>query len=282
MPHSYIDLQRLKGTSGLNLGTGTVHDVVLRVLVENVSEAMDRFLQREIMPLVGTRHYSGPGGGTLIVDDLISVTSLKEDDNMDGTFNVTWGTNDYHLAPYNAEPTKEWGRPYTRLEVSEKSNGTQDEFRKGRQNYQIVGTWGYQYVKSTAGLNGTLASTSTTSLNLSGTVGTIIAVGQSLEYNTEIVYVTDVPNSTSTAVTVRRAQRGSTATSGTAQAIQILEYPGPVVEATFIQAARVWRRKDSAFSAVVGVGEGGQTVVFSGGLDNDVKLFLQPYRRLAI
>ena len=68
---------------------------------------------------------------------------------------------------------------------------------------------------------------------------------------------------------------------GVDTAIDIYEYPGPIVEATIIQATRLWRRKDSAFGGFVGLPGTGQTRV-SAGLDPDVALLLGQYRKLSV
>ena len=41
----------------------------------------------------------------LLPHDLIAVTPLKTDDDLDRTFEVTWATTDYLLMPSNADPT---------------------------------------------------------------------------------------------------------------------------------------------------------------------------------
>ena len=64
-------------------------------------------------------------------------------------------------------------------------------------------------------------------------------------------------------------------------AIDIYEYPGPIVEATIVQASRLWKRKDSSFASVGGFPETGR-VEESSGLDPDAALMLGQYRKLAI
>ena len=268
--------------ANLNLLSGTADDVVLRTVVEGVSQEIDGITNRSFQPVTATRTFSGDGGAEMFVPDLVSVTTLKEDNGGDGTFDTTWDATDFVLAPYNADPTRDGGRPYVRIEVSMKSNGSQDVFLRGQQNYQVIGTWGFNSVVGTTGLDGTLDGTATTTMTFSGQVGTTIAVGHSLRYITEVVYVTEVATTTSTAVTVNRAQFGSTATAGTAIAVNKILYPPAIGEATFIQTARLWRRKDSAFASEAGLLESGQLVTFSGGLVEDVKQLIGPFRKPAI
>ncbi|HEU4864986.1 MAG TPA: hypothetical protein VFT76_01955 [Actinomycetota bacterium] len=63
-----------------------------------------------------TRFYRGVSNGREVwVDDLVSVSTLEGDDDGDGTYETTWTSGDYRLAPYNASAD---GRPYTRIETS--------------------------------------------------------------------------------------------------------------------------------------------------------------------
>ena len=64
--------------------------------------------------------------------------------------------------------------------------------------------------------------------------------------------------------------------------MNVIQFPGPIKEAALIQAARIWKRAESAFSNIVGLDQTGQIAVFQGGLDGDVRALLQPYRRIAI
>ena len=82
--------------------------------------------------LVATRVFDGDGGTELHIRDMISVTSLKTDDNLDRTFETTWAATNYLLYPANAEPTKAWGRPYTWV-VVDVDAGKEDVFTAGMQ-----------------------------------------------------------------------------------------------------------------------------------------------------
>ena len=216
-----------------------------------------------------------------MVPDVIEVSALKEDNNFDGTYDTTWAAADYQLAPYNAAPTSEWGRPYTRILVDNRA-GTQDVFITGQRNYEIAGTWGYQRVNATSGRTGTLANSTTTTLTLDGTVGGTLVPGDSLVIGSEVIYVTTGTVAGGTAVTVLRGQLGSTATAHSNIAVHIVQYPGAIVEAAIIQAARLWKRRDSGFASEVGMPETGQMMVFRGPLDGDVKQLLSPLRRQVV
>lgn len=275
--NAYVTVNTLKGTGALNI-SGTAYDARLRRLAENVSRQIDRYCNRVYYFFTATRTFDGDGSTELFVPDLVSVTSLKEDSNDDGTFDKTWGGSDYILYPLNAQPTAEWGRPYSRIQVSLKTGGTQDVFLGAQKNYEIVATWGYRQYTEDSGRNGTLADGTATSMTLDGSASAL-EVGQTILIGTEQVYVTATAG---TAATVIRAVNGSTGTAHTNVDCDITKYPGPVEEAAFIQTARLWRRKDSGFAQTVGMPETGQETVWRGGLDADVKDLLNGYRKPAI
>lgn len=280
MPYTYINVDTLKGTGALNLN-GTAFDVRLRQLGEAVSTSINGYTNRRFQPFVGTKFYSGNGGAALRVGDFVSIPSagIMEDDTSDGTFNVTWGTLDYIFAPYNADPTGS-GKPYTSIEVSPYSNGTQDAFLAGVRNYRIIGTWGYNIATS---LSGHIASanidTTQTTFNTTASVGSVIAIGDTIRINSEMMYVQN-KDAAGTLITVARAQNGSTAGSHgqTTATITVYAYPSPITEAAFIQVARLWTRKDSAFANSIGFGENVTNV--RPGLDKDVKELLNTYRKI--
>ena len=281
MANTYVDLSVFKGTGGLNL-TGTQYDKRVLALSENISREVDRYLNRHCYYVVATREFDGDGSTSLIVPDVISVSTLKEDTNFDGTFETGWASADYVLAPTQNNPTAaDYGRGYTQVLVNAKSNGSQDVFLKGQSMYQIVGTWGYWKVSKASGATGTLADGTTTTLILSAAATGSVEIGHTLLIDDELVYVT---NTSGTNVTVERGINGSTGTAhtGTGNTVKVLQYPGPVQEAVFIQTARLWRRRDSAFANTVGMPETGVMMTWTGGLDADVKQLLSSYRRFPI
>lgn len=290
MRNTYVTLDALKGTGALNL-TGTAYDTRLLFVLENVSREIDRYTNRQFYPISGTYFFDGEGTRELSVPDLISVGTLQEDTNEDGTFETGWagtgrGGTDWFPMPYNAEPTADHiQKPYTKIVVNRNSAGTQDSFLRGQRNYLISGTWGYSFVtrdggKKLTATTGSIGGSATTTLVLNATAtGTGLEVGQLLYITTELMYVRGV--TTGTLVDVDRGVNGFAATShASGSAINVVQFPGPVQEAVLIQASRLWKRAESAFSSMVGLDQTGQVAVFQGGLDGDVKALLQPYRRL--
>ena len=278
MTNAYADLSTLKSSGVLNI-TGTSYDTRLLDLLEAASRLIDQYCNRHFYVLVATRKFDGDGGTTLFTPDLISVTSLKTDDNKDRTFETTWAATDYLLYPPNAEPTSVWGRPYTRVLVDTEA-GNEDVFTRGMQTVQIEGKWGYREVTedSEADINEG-AQFSATDTTLTVTDGSKFAVGQTILIDSEQFYITAIATND---LTVTRGVNGTTAAShADSTDINIYRYSGPVVEACLMQTSRLWKRKDSGFASRVGLPQTGSFDVFRG-LDPDVKQLLSPYRKPSV
>lgn len=88
-----------------------------------------------------TRRYSALDPYRLNIRDLAELTSIKTDEDGDGTFEVTWGADDYFLQPLNAPADSE---PYTRIDVNLDTGDYR--FPRGQSRVQIVGKWGFPTV----------------------------------------------------------------------------------------------------------------------------------------
>ena len=270
MTNAYVSLDTLKSSGVLNI-TGTVDDTRLRGLIENLSRVVDRYCNRQFFVLKATRKFDGDGTASLLIPDLISIDTngLKTDDDKDRTFETTWATTDYLLLPSNADPAtagNPQSRPYTRIEVDVDA-GAKADFPVGRQTVQVAGQWGWwRHHKRATETANAVADATTTSVTVSSR--TDVEAGHTILVDSEQMYVQSYSSNT---LTVVRGVDGTTAASHSGGvAIDIYEYPGPVVEATIVQASRLWKRKDSAFSESPGQ------------LDSDVALMLGPYRKLPL
>jgi hypothetical protein len=87
-----------------------------------------------------TRTYRARGGAVLLIDDLVSVTTLKTDDDGDRTYETTWAATDYDLMPANASNDS---IPYTWIEITPNGNNSFPTQAKG---VQIVGKFGFPAV----------------------------------------------------------------------------------------------------------------------------------------
>ena len=284
MTNAYVSLDTLKSSSVLNV-TGTADDSRLRALAENASRIVDRYCNRHFYVVVATRRFDGLGTRSrlaLLVPDLVSIDAggLKTDDDRDRVFETTWAASDYLLLPTNADPAAggiSQSRPYVEVAVDVDA-GTKSAFPSGMQTVQIAGQWGWwRHLRRATETANAVADTTTTSVTVSSRAD--VEAGHTLLIDSEQMYVLSYAAST---LTVVRGVNGTTAASHSgAAAIDIYEYPGPIVEATIIQATRLWRRKDSAFGGSGGLPGTGQTRV-SAGLDPDVALLLGQYRKLSV
>ncbi len=274
--NAYVTVDLLKSSSVLNV-TGTGDDTRLRLLAESQSRLIDRLCNRHFYALTATRTFDVLDTSTVLLSDLAAITTLKTDDNIDRTFETTWATTDYRLRPSNADPATRFNsnsRPYTSVVVD--SNGTKS-FTLGDETAQIVGEWGWWLHKATATETADAIS-STTATTFSVSARTDVEAGHTILVDSEQLYVLSYSGNT---LTVTRGVNGTTAaTHSGGAAIGLYEYPDPVVEATIIQAARMWKRKDSSFANAVGL-EGGLMEIFRGA-DQDVKQAVRPYRKMAM
>ena len=277
MTNAYAGLTTLKSAGVLNI-TGAGFDDRLLALLEDVSRWIDGYCNRYFYVLTTTRRFDGGNGRGLNLPDLISLTTLKTDEDNDRTYELTWASSDYLLYPLNAEPQQPWGRPYTRVLV-DVEGGNMLVFPAGGPTVQIAGKWGYREVTEDSGADinqgGSFSSTATT---LTVTDGGRFSVGDTLSINSESLYVSAISTND---LTVTRGVNGTTAAAhddGTD--ISLFCYPGAVVEACLLQTARLWKRKDIAYSPAGGgrgEGSGGPA-----GLDAAVQRLLGPYRRLPL
>lgn len=131
-----IDVRNLKRITIMD----ATDDDVIEDLIEAASRYIDGFCGRRFHTTTNdeTRTYSGTSDGErCYTDDIISITTLKTDEDGDRTYENTWAVTDYDLCPNNAALD---GSPYTWLEVTPNGNYGFPDHRKG---VQIVGKFGF-------------------------------------------------------------------------------------------------------------------------------------------
>ena len=278
MTNAYADSDTLKSSAVLNI-TGTSFDTQLRILLETASRLIDHYCNRHYYVLVATRKFDGDGGTTLPVPDLISVTSLKTDDNKDRTFETTWAATDYLLYPPNADPTNYWGRPYGRILV-DTENGSQSEFIQGMQTVEINGKWGYRdytgaKVTTMNDVGGISATTEVWTVASAADIGP----GHTVLVDSEQMYVKSISGND---LTVIRGVNGTTAASHSDGVdIFVYNYPAEVTQACIMQTGRLWERRVQPFAPGADVSQPGSFGAFTG-LDPDVRQLLSAYRRFPL
>lgn len=219
----------------------------------------------------GTKYFDGGGSNLWLPEDILSITTLKCDEDGDGIYEVSMETTDYNLYPLLTYPK-------TRLKIN--SNGNYSSFASGiDKGIEIIGVFGYAdsatpYEEKTAINEATGIIASQTSFTVDE--GKEIKIGQTIRIESEQMFVEDISQNI---LYVKRGINGTTAaTHANDKAIYVYLYPEDITHATLILAMRAWKRKDSAYQDVVGSPETGQ-IITSKGIDPDVVELVTPYRR---
>jgi len=114
--------------------------------LDSIVEAASRFIDAEtgthFYSDTQTRYYTARWSDWLPVDDLLSVTTLKTDDDNDATYETTWTSTDYVLEPKNAAANSNDVRPYRAIRRDERQ-GDYSFPKDVEDGVEIVGSWGY-------------------------------------------------------------------------------------------------------------------------------------------
>ena len=198
---------------------------------------------------VETRYFDGSPSPLLLDADLLSVDALHTGGNGAG-WGEAWAASDFELLPYNGFPkhavaATPWG---ARRDFA---NGVLDH--GGMKAVRIAGSWGFseELDDTGAALGGALRAQDAT-LALNG--GAEVGAGRTLLIGEEQVYVAGTSDA---GASVERGVNGTEAAAHEAGAkVRVFRYPRPIVEACFIQASRLWRRRDFGSGGVAGRGGG--------------------------
>ncbi len=111
--------------------------------IEAISRLIDERCDTTFYARTETRTFCPQFGDLLwLEDDLISITTIKSDEDGNDSYETTWATTDYWLEPRNARiKTNEADKkPYRQIRINPNGNYG---FIKGRHSIQIAGSWGY-------------------------------------------------------------------------------------------------------------------------------------------
>ena len=225
---SYCSIADVKGVLGI---TATADDVVIRRIAEAASRSVDSYTNRYFYTQTATRYFDG--AVRLWLPDLLSITTLKTDEDDDGSFadETAWETTDYFAYGGGLEDTLNI-LPYTRLEINR--NGDYSSFASGiRKGVQIVGIWGYgDGISATPYILDTTITepiTSTTAATATMASVTNLSAGNIILIDTEQIYIYSI---SSLAVTVERGVNGTAAATHSDNApIYIYQYPSDIRQA---------------------------------------------------
>jgi hypothetical protein len=130
----YTSLEVLKARLGISDGTD---DAALEAVITAVSRAIDDYCGRRFYAASETRYFTARHGDRLMVDDLLSVTSLATDDDGDRTYETVWAATDYDLEPANAALD---GEPYWEIRAAPEGRYS---FPSTSRGVKIVGSFGF-------------------------------------------------------------------------------------------------------------------------------------------
>lgn len=283
MSQTYVPLEVYKSHAVGNV-TSSVDDWRMLKDLEAHSRQLERLLGgRQFFPTVDTRYFSGDGSACLAFPawDLLSISSLKEDTDRDGTYETTWASTDYLLSPNRNDPTSFIDpKPYWLLEVDQRSSGSQDVWLKGQRMYELTGSFGYCNLTESTGAainEGAEYSSSDTTLTVDD--GSLVNVGDTLLIDSEQIYVVGKPVEGGNDLTVRRGMNGTTAAAhDDSTAISRYVYPENVVKAVLLQARRLHIRATGGYADQVGFDATG-AMTPQVGVDQDFWQLVEKYKR---
>ncbi len=225
----YASIADVKGVLGI---TSTTDDTVIRKILEAASRSIDQYCNRYFMTQSATKYFDG--AYTLWVPDLLTVTTLKTDEDGDGTYENTFQVAtepiDYLLYGTGLEDSYNT-YPKTRIEIAE--NSDYGSFASGvKRGVQIAGLWGYG-----DGISATpyIADTTITEDLSAGeaaidvTAVTNLSAGQLILIGSEQYYIYSISSLT---LTVEAGVNGTTeATHSSGATIYIYQYPSDIRQA---------------------------------------------------
>ena len=225
----YASIADIKGVLGI---TSTTDDVTIRRIAEAASRSIDREMNRTFVTSTATKYFNGTN--VLWIPDLLSVTTLKTDEDGDGTYENTYQVAtepiDYYLYGVGLEDTL---NTFPKIRIETSVNGDYSGFATGCEHgVQIAGVWGYgdgisatPYISDTT-TNEALDASET---GVDVTLATNLSAGQLILVESEQMYIYSVA---STTLTVERGVNGTTAaTHDTAKTIYIYQYPSDIRQA---------------------------------------------------
>lgn len=217
--NGYARLSHVKADVAGMAGVSDIDDTLLR-LIDEESRAIERRIRRYFYSVLDTKYLGADRQldnrasnsffplkpaephRLWLNDDLISISAIAADLDLDGSFETSLSASDYFLWPYSAAVR---GQPYRALDLNPVST-VLSSWSLYTRGMSITGIWGYSNETEAAGqLNGAL-NDSTTAVTVDA--GHDIEEGETIVIGSEQMYVA---NSDSTTLTVTRAINGTTA-----------------------------------------------------------------------
>ena len=268
--NAYNDLTTAKDRLELaGVSIGTTFDTAITNLMVAASRLADELTHRRFYVESKTLYFRGAGTKIFFDEDILTITTLKTDEDGDGTFENTLTENtDFIVEPLNHYP-KTWAEIMPQ--------GSYGSFGAGRiRGVELAGVFGYgdgvsetPYVDGGTDVNDASMTAAQTTCTIDD--GTKFGAGQTILIDNEQLYISSISTHV---LTVIRGVNGTTAaTHADDSDVYIYQYHPMVEEAVLIQTIKWWKRKDSGFQDFSQTGADGEVQVHKG-LDKDVKEML--------
>ena len=222
---AYASIADIKGVLGI---TATTDDTTIRKIAESASRSIDNYCNRIFVTQTATKYFDG--ATVLWLPDLLSITTLKTDEDGNATFENTLATTDYLTYRTGLEDSLNTF-PITRVEISE--NSDYSSFASGiRKGVEIVGIWGYgDGISATPYISDTTITEDLTAGEslIDVTSVTNLSAGQLILIGSEQYYIYSISTLT---LTVEAGVNGTTeATHSSGATISIYQYPSDIRQA---------------------------------------------------
>lgn len=251
MLNCYAGLDDL--TRAMKGGSSATDKSVALFVIEAVSRAYDRGLDWQFFDSTETAYFDGNGYGTMHLRSaavvrggrhagLISLTSLKVDEDQDGVYERTLTVNqDFMLS------NRDGDGPYRSVRVLARSSQITC-WDLAPSSVEIAGEFGWNAETEAAGtLAAAITDVAATSITM--TAGHTVQAGNTLLIDTEKIFVSAVAGNS---LTVVRGVNGSTAATHLINAaVSRRRYPRPIELGVLTESARLIRDGLTGFSGQV-------------------------------
>jgi hypothetical protein len=147
--NGYTTLPEFKNWIGL---TDEKDDIRFERAITAASRGIDNHCKRHFWQTAAgtTRVYDTCDKWWLDIDDAVSVTFVKTDDNMDGTFETTWAASDFQLLPLNPAAAPEL-EPFNQIKAVAGRTFPQPTGQSRLGLIQVTATWGWPAIPEAIG-----------------------------------------------------------------------------------------------------------------------------------
>ena len=280
---AYASIADIKGVLGI---TATTDDTMIRKIVEAASRSIDNYCNRIFVTQTSTKYFDG--AIILWVPDLLSITTLKTDEDGNGTYENTFQVStepvDYLLYGIGLEDSYNTF-PKTRVELGEDSD--YGSFANGvKRGVEIVGIWGYgdgisatPYIVDTTITEDLTAGESAIDV----TSVTNLSAGQLILIGSEQYYIYSISSLT---LTVEAGVNGTTeATHSSGATIYIYQYPSDIRQACIDLSVALYQNRGKQGLQTERLGDYSYTIAGTSLGKSMVESILEsirPYKRMRV